>query len=466
MRLLRLTLLFTLLFPLAANATETGVPGRPAGWGGETPAEHVANTYAAQEKAAAPLHQNLPDYGLPPGKLAQAQHLAKVRLTLHFTGIAWDIAQFVLLLWLGIVAWMRDKALAPAANLRSQGKRFRAFWLECLIFTVLFNLVSELLDLPLTLYSHHLSKAYGLSIQSWAGWFGDWAKSFGLGLLGGLFAYALLMFLIRWLPRTWWLVAWGVAMPAILFLIYLAPLYIDPIFNKFEPLQKSQPQLVAQLEKVVERGHMNIPPDRMFLMKASTKVTTLNAYVTGFGSSKRVVVWDTSLTKGTPDEVLFIFGHESGHYVLGHILRGILMAFFGLLISLYLGYLFINWSIARFGPQWRIPSPQDWGGLVVLFFAFTLFSTVSEPLLSTISRSQEHAADVYGQEAIHGLVSDPQTTAQKAFDVLGENSLDDPNPSLFVEFWTENHPATGRRAAFAHAYNPWAPGMEPKYFGK
>ena len=94
---------------------------------------------------------------------------------------------------------------------------------------------------------------------------------------------------------------------------------IDPLFNKFEPLQKTNPELVARLEQVVEKGHMNIPPERMYLMKASEKVSTMNAYVTGFGNSKRVVVWDTSLQKGTPDEVLFIFGHESGHYVLNHI---------------------------------------------------------------------------------------------------------------------------------------------------
>ena len=78
----------------------------------------------------------------------------------------------------------------------------------------------------------------------------------------------------------------------------------------------------------------------------------------------------------------------------------------------------------------------------------------------------EHAADVYGQEAIHGLVADPQATAKGAFDVLGTTSFSDPNPSPFYEFWTYSHPSIGRRAAFAKAYDPWAPGMEPKYFPK
>jgi hypothetical protein len=73
---------------------------------------------------------------------------------------------------------------------------------------------------------------------------------------------------------------------------------------------------------------------------------------------------------------------------------------------------------------------------------------------------------VYGQEAVHGIVGDPQAVAQHSFQVLGEASLDDPNPNKFVEFWTYNHPSVSNRAAFAKAYDPWGPGGEPKYFKK
>ena len=142
----------------------------------------------------------------------------------------------------------------------------------------------------------------------------------------------LLFWVIRRFPQRWWLVFWGFSIPIVLFGIFAAP-YINLLFDKFEPLQLHNPELVARLEQVVEKGHMNIPPERMFLMKASEKVTTLNAYVTGFGASKRVVVWDTSLQKGTPDEVLFIFGHESGHYVLGHIVYGVFFSILTLLLS-------------------------------------------------------------------------------------------------------------------------------------
>lgn len=429
-----------------------------------TRAENEALQYAAQEMSTHPVGGNLPDYALSPTKLQQAQRLDTVRNRLHFGGLIWNLLQFALLLWLGIVAWIRDRALAAGASLRERGKTTRAFWRECVVFTVLYTLVGEALDLPLALYRHTLQKSYGLSVQSWASWWGDWGKGLAIGLATSVLIFALLVAVIRKFPQRWWLVFWAALAPIIVFAVYISPLVIEPLFNKFEPLAKSQPELVARLEKVVEKGHMNIPPERMFLMKASAKVTTINAYVTGFGGSKRVVVWDTSLTKGTPDQVLFIFGHESGHYVLGHVMRGMVLIFAGLLVLLWLGYHTMARALRRFGPRWRITSQGDWGALAVLFFALAVFQTVLEPVTNGLSRTQEHAADVYGQEAIHGLVADPQETARTAFDVLGESVLEVPNPNPLIEFWTENHPSTGRRAAFSKAYDPWRPGYAPKYF--
>src|SRR5260370_1702853 len=105
------------------------------------------------------------------------------------------------------------------------------------------------------------------------------------------------------------------------------------MFFKFEPLATKHKALVDELEKVVARGGLAIPPDRMFEMQASEKVTSLNAYVSGFGASKRVVVWDTTLQKLTTPEVLSVFGHEMGHYVLGHVRNSMILgALFSLLL--------------------------------------------------------------------------------------------------------------------------------------
>ncbi len=425
----------------------------PLAHASETAAEHAANLAAAQEMAAAPAHGNLPDYALSPTALAGAQHLATVHTITHFASEIWGILQLVLLLWSGAIAWMRDRALRAGRNR----------WVQGYTFLLLFLLAGFLLDLPLSVYGHMLSRGYGLSVQGWGSWFGDQAKSFVLEWAVGGLVLMLLFWVIRKLPRRWWLAFWAFTIPITMFALFIAP-YIEPLFFHYEPLAKSQPALVARLEQVAQRGHMNIPPERMFLMQASAKLTTLNADVEGFGHSKRVVVWDTSVQKFTPDEILFVFGHESGHYVLGHIVRGLFANFLGSLVTLYLGFLSVRWAIRRFGTRWRVTSQEDWGALAVLVLAFAVFSAVLEPVAVTFIRTQEHAADIYGQEAVHGIVADPQAAAQGAFDVLGTASLADPNPSRFMELWTYDHPATGRRAAFGKAYNPWLPRLVPKYF--
>ena len=444
MRLLRFLLALTLLLPFALPAHAS-----------ETKAEHAANLYAQNELDSFPQHGNIPDYSLLPADLAKSQHLSTIRVTMHFVEEIWGIVSLLLLLGFGVVAWMRNRAVTISSNRWAQGY----------VFLLLYILVNFLVGLPLELYTQHLSLQYGLSVQSWGSYFWDDAKALAIVWGFGGLVMMLLFWVIRKLPRRWWLVFWGFTIPLVLIGIFAAP-YINLLFDKFEPLQLHNPELVAQLEKVVEKGHMNIPPERMFLMKASEKVTTLNAYVTGFGSSKRVVVWDTSLQKGTPDDVLFIFGHESGHYVLNHIVYGVFFSIFGLLITLFLAYHFIQWAIAKYGTRWGVPSQTDWAALGVLLLAFSIFGLISEPIENTFSRHDEHAADVYGQEAIHGLVANPQVVAKETFDILGATSYADPNPSQLYEFWTGSHPAIGRRAAFAKAYDPWAPGMEPKYFKK
>ena len=397
-----------------------------------------------------------PAYSLPPDKLKQAIEYSRIRIVLYFVETGWGILQFILLLALGVAARIRNVAVNISQNR----------WIQGFTFTFLLLFITSLLNLPLEMYGHHISVAFDQSVQHWGSWFGDLAKSFGLTFIfGGLFVM-LLFWVIGKSPTRWWFWFWIPAMIAVVLGVFVVPVLIDPLFNKFEPLAQSNPELVDRLEKVVQRGGIDIPPNRMFLMKASEKVTGLNAYVTGIGGSKRVVVWDNSIAKASPDEISYIFGHEMGHYVLNHIPKT--LVFLGVLLSIefYLGYLGMQWLIRRYGASWRIPSQNDWAALVVLLLVFSVLSFLSEPIINGFSRSTEHAADVYGQEAIHGIVADPQATAQHSFQVLGEQSLTDPNPNRFVELWTFSHPSISSRAAFAANYNPWAPGQHPRYFTK
>jgi STE24 endopeptidase len=427
-----------------------GLPLLMGGCSRETSAERAANSYAAQEIAAAAPNGNLPDYSLPPEKLAEARHLMTLETALHFGGLGWSILQLVLLLGFGAIAWMRDRAVRVS----------RWVWVQAYAFMFLLLLARALLNLPLGIYGHHISLAYGFSVQGWASWLADLGKGFVLSwLLYGFFA-VLLFWLIGRAPRLWWLAFWGAAIPIVLAGAYLQPILIDPLFYKFEPLALHHPDLSAQLEP------MGVPQSRQFLMRASEKVTTPNAYVTGFGPSKRVVVWDTSFgpKQSISPGTLWMVGHECGHYALNHVRDGLLMALGALPLVLYIAYRLQQMMLARFGARWRIPSQHDWAALAVLLLAVVLIDAVQEPISNGISRKIEHNADIYGQEAIHGIVANPQMAAKGELDADGLRALDDPNPGTFVEFWMFTHPAVGRRAAFAAAYDPWRPGYVPKYF--
>ncbi len=420
----------------------------------ETAAEHLADRAAQVELNESPRDGNIRSYRLAPDDLLKAEHLEHVRTVLAAGGTAWGIVSLFLLLHFGVVGRMQ----------RAVTGRLRSRWLQGYLFLLLFTLATTLLGLPLDVYDQALRRSYGLSVQTWSGWMGDQAKGFGLGWAFGGLVLMLLFYIVRRAPRRWWFIFWCASIPITLASIFATPYVIDPLFNHFEPLSASHPELVQRLEQVAQRGHMNIPPERMFLMKASEKSTTLNAYVTGFGASKRVVVWDTSVAKGTTDQILFIFGHESGHYVLHHIARGIAEALLGLLLLLYLAFHFLHVLLRRYGPRWGVTDQAQWGSLAVLLLIASVLGAVSQPISETLSRSKEHAADVYGQEAVHGLIANPQEAARSAFQLLGQTSFDDPNPSPILEWWTYSHPAIGRRAAFAAHYNPWEPGLKPKYF--
>jgi Zn-dependent protease with chaperone function len=184
----------------------------------------------------------------------------------------------------------------------------------------------------------------------------------------------------------------------------------------------------------------------------------LNAYVSGFGGSKRVVVWDTTLQKLTTPETLFVFGHEMGHYVLGHIRNSLLWLSLLLLVLLFLGSHLIRWALGRWGQRWRIHDTADWASLPLLLLIAGFFGFIMEPLVNGYSRWQEHQADIYGLEITHGTVPDSGASAAHSFQVMGEIGLDEPNPNRFIEFWLYSHPTTSERLAFAQTYNPWKNG--------
>jgi STE24 endopeptidase len=335
-------------------------------------------------------------------------------------------------------------------------------WVQGLIVAPAWLVVLSLLELPGSLIGHHVGLEYGLSVESWPAWFADWLKSLALALAVGTFVLSILYALLRHAPRRWWLWFWAFTVPAVVVGTFVTPLVVDPIFNHFEPLTKTDPALVDRLEQVIARGGMNIPRNRIFLMDASRRATGPNAYVTGIGASKRIVVWDTTLKEESPNEILFTYGHEQGHYVLHHIPKGIAFSAVLILFFYWIGARVLRWLL----PRWGIESAGSWSSLGLIFLLLTVLSFLAEPIGNAFSRSIEHEADVYGQEVIHGLVPDPQAAVVHSFCSDAALWLDDPTPNRFVEFWTYTHPSTEERAEFAAHYDPWQPGHRPRYFAQ
>src|SRR5208282_698605 len=229
--------------------------------------------------------------------------------------------------------------------------------------------------------------------------------------------------LMRRNPRRWWLYFWLAVLPLMAGVVFSSPWVIDPLFHKFEPLNATEPELVQDLQKMIARTGLQIPAERMFLMRASQKTNAMNAYVTGFGASKRIVVWDTTLREASRDETLFIIGHELGHYVLGHVWKGLLAYACGLLFVFYLLFRGLHWALDRWAGSWKINGPDDWAVLAILLLLLQVIAFFASPVINGISRMDEHAADIYGLELIHGIVPDSAEVAAHSFQVLGEEDL-------------------------------------------
>lgn len=392
-------------------------------------------------------------YTLSHEKYQKAVAYSRAEYTLYFVSYILGAIFLLLILRLGIAARLRDIAESVSQNR----------WVQGLVFVPLLRLLVGVLGLPVRMYWHRLSLYYEQSVQGWDSWFWDWTKGQCVILVFWLVVVLILFAVMRFSPRRWWLCFWPPAVLILLLLLVITPLVIDPLFDKFEPLSNQHAELVASIEKLTKRAGVPIPSNRMFLMVASQKTNEINAYVTGIGASKRVVIWDTLIQKTSNDETLFVVGHELGHYVLGHVWKGFLAGAAALLLALYLLFRGLYWTLDRWGHEWKISGAEDWASLAVLLLLLQVLLFFSSPAINWFSRMEEHAADVYGLEVTHGLIPNSPEVAAHAFQALGELDLSDPNPPPLITFWLYSHPPVAERLVFAHTYDPWSKGQKPKY---
>jgi len=352
------------------------------------------------------------------------------------------------LLFSGLSARMRDVAEAMGS------KRY----VRVLVFLTLYSAVAWVLTFPLSWYSGFaLEHQFGLSTQSFGAWLADELKGQAVVVvfLGVVPLLALAYRVMEKRPKHWWLVIAIATLPAFTAFTLIEPVVIDPVFNHFTPLRDAElsREIIALAEKA------GIPGRNVYEVDQSTRTTKYNAYVNGFGASQRIVLWDTILKGMTRDEILYVMGHEMGHYALGHIWQGIAFLSLASFLLLWLTARILSFALARWGARWKIRALHDVASMPMLSLALTLVSLLVQPLACAYNRRVEREADLFGLEVTH--LND---AAARSFIKLESQNRSDPEPSLWLKLLLYTHPPVIERVRLAESYHPWTEGRPNRYF--
>ncbi|MFJ7734894.1 M48 family metallopeptidase [Lysinibacillus sp. NPDC097287] len=346
---------------------------------------------------------------------------SKIRNLLFFvvTPLEWLVYFYILIM--GLSRWFEKVSISQTKWKFLQNAAY-LFLLSLFLFIVLF---------PIDYYRYTLSKSYGISTQDFSSWMRDGVIDFWVNFGMSVIIISVLYWLIKKSTKRWWLYAWLLTIPFSIFLMFIQPVVIDPLYNDFYPLKNKE--LETQILALAEKA--NIPTEHVYEVNMAEKTNALNAYVTGVGSNSRIVLWDTTLNRLTENEILFIMAHEMGHYVEKHIYFGIAGYLLMTLVGLWLTAKLMTWMIARYGHILNIIKVNDIRSLPLFFLITSVLLFASSPLSNYISRYQETRADEYAIELIGN-----QGAAVTAFQKLTKAGLSEVNPPLLVKWFRYSHP--------------------------
>jgi Zn-dependent protease with chaperone function len=364
-------------------------------------------------------------------------------------------------LWLAGELW---GLLVPAiwlltgasAGLRNLAERIGKRWFFVVgSFVVLYLVIDWLIGLPLHYYRGFVRPhAYGLSHQAFSKWLSDGLKSLGVTMLLGVLVVWVPYWLLKRTPRWWWLITGALTLPFLFFMALVQPIWFDPLFNDFGPMknQALEQQIVALAHRAgIEGSHI-------YEVNKSVDTDTVNAYVTGFLGTRRIVLWDTLLAKLNDREVLVIMGHEMGHYVLNHVVRSLLMLSVLNLLGLYLVHRAALAIVSRWPQRLGFSQLHDIASLPLFVLLLNFAALISMPLVCAYSRGQEHEADRFALEITH-----MNHSGAEAFVKLQRDNLSVPRPGWFYTLWRATHPSIGDRIDFCNTYHPWRTGQQSEY---
>jgi STE24 endopeptidase len=355
----------------------------------------------------------------------------------------WVLNQFWAILLPGALAFS-----GASAWLRSLARRLgRGWFLTIGFYTVMYLTIVFLIELPLAFLEGFVRQhAYGLSNQSLVRWLGNSFKSLGVDLVVGFALTWVPYLLLARSPRRWWLYTAILTVPFLFAVVLVKPIWIDPWFNQFGPMHDKG--LERSILSLAERA--GIEGSRVFEVDKSADTKAVNAYVTGVFNTKRIVLWDTMIAKLHEPELLVVMAHEMGHYVLGHVVRSILLAPLVTLAGLFL----VNWLgqklIARFSDRLGFDRLSDVASMPLLLMLIEVSTLVLSPVALAYSRAQEHAADQFALDQTHANHS-----GAMAFVKLQEENLSNPRPGVLYKIFRSTHPSIGDRIDFCNSYHPW-----------
>jgi STE24 endopeptidase len=331
-------------------------------------------------------------------------------------------AVLLAILGTGFSAWLRDWT----------GRCFGRMQVPA--YALVFLSIMTAVFLPLTLLRSYIwESAFGLYNRGLASWFADEAKASAIGIVLGTLALWLLYAVLKRTPRTWWLWGWAVSMVIVIVAQAVAPVYLVPVFYKVSRLPEG-PERTDILSLAKAHG---VPSDDVYLIDASKNSKTIGANVSGLLGTTRITLLDTLLSRCDHDEVLFVVGHEMGHYVLYHIWKSI--AVVG--ATLFFTFALAGWIFQKLARRWAlagITGIGDVAGMPLLFLLVGIFLFVLRPALFAGSRLMEHEADNFGLEVTH-----LPDAAARAFLMLGEHRELDPPPG--IEYLFFDHPSGRHR---------------------
>lgn len=368
---------------------------------------------------------------LDPAKYKQSIIYSAQRNWIFFISYPWEWAIYLYLLF------GRKGAAWQSKLERSPGLQR----LKLPIFVLMLQGFVFLCFLPLRILSYALSRSNGISTQDWGSWLRDRLVDFGVNYVLMLLVASIAFLIIRKGGR-WWLKLWLLSIPFTLFMMYIQPVVIDPLYNQFNRL--SDPQLEAKILALADKAH--IPADRVYEVDMSEKTNSLNAYVTGIGGSLRIVLWDTTLQRLNEPEILLIMAHEMGHYVMHHLEWSAFGAVCSSFVLLWVGSIAIRRLLKRYGDDWGVSRLNEPAALPAVLLLLSVLTFVSLPVSNAISRQAERAADIYAFQLIGNT-----TGAVTMYQKLAESSLSEMNPPFLVKLFRSTHPSLMDRINYAQA---------------